>query len=501
MAAKIYTNPNMVIDASSDFGPDEIVDMIGKFEQMQSSKSAGKRADAQLAIDQANQLYLEQTRHKTEVADNAMNTWSAHGIDSQMTGFKTPIPSFNQKFDYQGSFDRAWTGYSREMKATNQSPSRSTFEAEFNANYTANLDKIANRFSALRDTERVRLGLDGDATLPGGLLDRHMQKSFNADNLFTTYATLHGAGAAETAMGYKPASAPKTWAKTVSNLFTKPSLTDPETGETMGGGLTKLGGASLLATPFGAGTYLGVKSWKQFGPAKEKFLKEAVANQEQYKQTYKRDKAGKLIKDKVTGKKIPIGLAEGSGLSADAFMEKYNMKKSEAFTKGKPTDKFIKAANRLTREGTTAGKALKFGKTYGGMAAGAGIGSRVGESLGGAITGGPGGEMIGSAAGGVSGAVAGAKGQRSLMKAFKKLSEPATLEKLRFWAKGKGAKGGAKKLLLKALGKLGVSAAGVVVPEPISTAVGIGGAAWAAHDIYQIAKEFPEIMDLIFTEE
>tara|TARA_R110000824_G_scaffold101854_1_gene241857 strand:+ start:52 stop:1554 length:1503 start_codon:yes stop_codon:yes gene_type:complete len=500
MASKIYTNPNMAIDTSSDFGPDEIIDMIGKFEQMQSSKSAGKRADAQLAIDQANQLYLEQTRHKTEVASNAMNVWSAHGIDSQMTGSQTPIPSFNQKFDYQGSFDRAWTGYSREMKATNQAPSRTTFEAEFNANYTANLNKIANRFSALRETERIRLGLDGDATLPGGLLDRHMQKSFNADNLFTTYATLHGAGPAETAMGYKPASAPKTWAKTVSNLFTKPSLTDPETGETMGGGLTKLGGAALLATPFGASTYLGVKSWKQFGPAKEKFLKEALDNEAKYKQTYKKDKDGKLIKDKA-GKKISTGTAPGSGLSAKEFTEKYNMKKSEAFTKGKPTDKFIKAANRLTREGTTAGKALKYGKTYGGMAAGAGIGSQVGESLGGAITGGPVGEMIGSATGGVSGAVAGAKGQRSMMKAFKQISKPETMEKLRWWAKGKGAKGGAKKLMLKALGKLGLSAAGVVIPEPVSSAVGVAGAAWAAHDIYQIAKEFPEIMDLIFTEE
>ena len=230
-------------------------------------------------------------------------------------------------------------------------------------------------------------------------------------------------------------------------------------------------------------------------------LKEALDNQARHKQTYKKDKAGKLIKDKVTGKKIPTGLAEGSGLSADEFMEKYNMKKSEAFTKGKPTDKFIKQANKLVRGGTTAGKVLNYGKTYGGMAAGAGIGSQVGESLGGAITGGPGGEMIGSAAGGISGAVAGAKGQRSMMNAFKKLSEPATLEKLRWWAKGKGAKGGAKKLLLKALGKLGVSVAGVAVPEPISSAVGVAGAAWAAHDIYQIAKEFPEIMDLIFTEE
>ena len=495
MAAKIYTNPNMAIDASSDFGPDEIVDMIGKFEQMQSSKSAGKRADAQLAIDQANQLYLEQTRHKTEVASNAMNVWSAHGIDSQMTGSQTPIPSFNQKFDYQGSFDRAWTGYSREMKATNQAPSRTTFEAEFNANYTANLDKIANRFSALRETERIRLGLDGDATLPGGLLDRHMQKSYNADNLYTTYATLHGAGAAETAMGYKPASAPKTWAKTVSNLFTKPSLTDPETGETMGGGLTKLGGAALLATPGAGATYLGVKSWKQFGPAKEKYLKEALDNEARYKQTYTKDKSGK---------KIPSGTAPDSGLSGGEkgdFKKKYGMLKSEAFKDGKPTAKLIKAANRLTREGTTAGKALKYGKTYGGMAAGAGIGSQVGESLGGAITGGPGGEMIGSAAGGVSGAVAGAKGQRSMMKAFKQISKPETMEKLRFWAKGKGAKGGAKKLMLKALGKLGLSAAGVVIPEPVSSAVGVAGAAWAAHDIYQIAKEFPEIMDLIFTEE
>jgi hypothetical protein len=500
MAAKIYTNPNMVIDASSDFGPDEIVDYMAKFEQMKTNEAASKRADAQLAIDQANQLFLEQTRHKTEVASNAMNVWSSHGIDSQMTGAQTPIPSFNQKFNYQDSFERAWTGYSREMKATKQAPNRQGFEAEFNANYTANLNKIANRFSALRDTERVRLGLDGDALLPGGLLDRHMQKSFNADNLFTTYATLHGAGAAETAMGYKPASAPKTWAKTVSNLFTKPSLTDPETGETMGGGLTKFGGAALLATPGGIGTYLGVKSWKQFGPAKEKYLKEALDNQAKYKPTYKKDKAGKLIRDKA-GKKISTGIAEGSGLSAEAFIEKYNMKKSEAFTKGKPTDKFIKAANKLARGGTVGGKALKYGKTYGGMAAGAGIGSQVGEALGGAITGGPGGEMIGSAAGGVSGAVAGAKGQRSMMSAFKKLSEPATLEKLRFWAKGKGAKGGAKKLMLKALGKLGISAAGVVVPEPVSTAVGVAGAAWAAHDIYQIAKEFPEIMDLIFTEE
>ena len=52
MGAKIYTNPNMTIDTSSDFGPDEIIDMIGKFEQMSANRAAGKRADAQLAIQE-----------------------------------------------------------------------------------------------------------------------------------------------------------------------------------------------------------------------------------------------------------------------------------------------------------------------------------------------------------------------------------------------------------------------------------------------------------------
>jgi phage gp29-like protein len=112
--------------------------------------------------------------------------------------------------------------------------------------------------------------------------------------------------------------------------------------------------------------------------------------------------------------------------------------------------------------------------------------------------------MAGSLTGGLTGAYAGAKGQRSLVNAVKKLGDPATIKRLSKYAAGKGVKKGVKSTLMKALAKLGVSAAGYLGPqaiEPISTVAGIAGTAWAAHDIYQIAKEVPELMDIIFTEE
>ncbi len=510
MGAKIYTNPNMAIDTSSDFGPDEIVDYMAKFEQMKNNQAASKRADAQLAIDQANQKFLEETRHKTEVATNAMSTWSSYGINSQITGAENPTPSFNQTFDYQGDFDRAWAGYSRAMKASGQAPNQQAFEAEFGANYNSNLTKIANRFSALRDSERVRTGITD--TSAGGLLDRYMQKHHNADNLYMTIATLHGADEAQRIMNYSPASAPSTWAKKAKKLFYKDSYTDPETGETMGGGLTKTGAATMIAFPaLGAGE-IARRSYKQFGPAKKTIMDEAKKLSANYKserkiyEKVKDKKTGKMVnKLNKQGKPIVKKVIPASGIKPEEFKAKYNMLKSEAFDKsGKPSDKFIKKANALARRETLAGKGLSYGRRYGGIAAGAGIGSQIGESLGGAITGGPGGEMAGSMTGGLTGAYAGAKGQRSLMKAVKQLSKPETLEKLRWWAKGRGAKSGAKKLLLKALGKLGISAAGYLGPqvaEPISTVAGLAGTAFAAHDIYQIAKEFPELMDIIFTEE
>jgi len=58
------------------------------------------------------------------------------------------------------------------------------------------------------------------------------------------------------------------------------------------------------------------------------------------------------------------------------------------------------------------------------------------------------------------------------------------------------------KLLLKfapeTAGKLAGSATATILPEPVSSVLGVAGMTWAAYDIFNLAKEMPELWAAIF---
>ena len=95
---------------------------------------------------------------------------------------------------------------------------------------------------------------------------------------------------------------------------------------------------------------------------------------------------------------------------------------------------------------------------------------------------------VGQAVSGIGGGVAGSIG---LAKVVKTLGDPAVRAKLKPLL---------KKFAPKLLVKLGASMAGYVGPhaaEPISTALGLAGTAWAAYDLIQLAKAVPDIAELL----
>jgi len=91
----------------------------------------------------------------------------------------------------------------------------------------------------------------------------------------------------------------------------------------------------------------------------------------------------------------------------------------------------------------------------------------------------------------IAGTAGGAATGIGLKKVVTKLSDPAVRAQLKPLL---------KKYAPKLLVKLGASMAGYVGPqaaEPISTALGLAGTAWAAYDLIQLAKLYPDIKALL----
>jgi hypothetical protein len=103
---------------------------------------------------------------------------------------------------------------------------------------------------------------------------------------------------------------------------------------------------------------------------------------------------------------------------------------------------------------------------------------------GGSVVGGGIGGMVGGETGKVAGEIGGA------------ITGPMVMK----WAMTDAGKKTLKKYAPAALAKLAGSMAGYMGPqasEPISTALGLGGTAWAVYDIMQLAKSMPEIARMI----
>jgi hypothetical protein len=497
MAKKTY-GPGITVDSSSDFGPQEILSYINQLYQMKGSADANARVQEEHSWRQADRIYEQETRRKNKIMDNAFNTYTTFGIDTNTTANPNYSLALNQAFDYQGNKANAFNKYAEIAKSADTTPNRALFEAEWDKNYKANLNMLANRFSAVREMERVRTGIKDF-----NLLDRHMasKPEYNANNLFKEYASHFGVMEAQQKLGYSPQIEPESYSKKFENVFFKESYTD-ETGKTLGGGMTTATGAgTLLSIPAaGMGAY---KTAGQYKKASEDILKQAKLDNARYAQNKE-----KITKGKNKGKWRVTGVKEGSGLSGGKdgkFFEKYKMLKNEAFDKdGKPTKKFNKYLRSKSLGQTTAGKAFGTARTYSGALAGGGAGAKAGELLAEALELGPVADLALTGTGAAAGAYGGQKIQRNVVNFAKQLSKPETIKRIKSWGANKGVKKGVKKSIMKALAKMGVSAAGFAGPqvlEPLSTAAGVAGMGWAAYDLYKIASEVPELMDIIFKQE
>jgi hypothetical protein len=157
------------------------------------------------------------------------------------------------------------------------------------------------------------------------------------------------------------------------------------------------------------------------------------------------------------------------GLSSDAWKKKY----------GKVTKKSILAqadelAKKNAKKATTFSKAVGKGSKWGKAA----LPYTAGISAGGAIGGALGSELAGQAVGGLG-----------TWQVMKKLKDPKVMKKFMAYA--------TKKLGPKVATKLGLSAAGIALPEGISTAVGLGGLAWTIHDILNAVGGDPELEQVL----
>lgn len=135
----------------------------------------------------------------------------------------------------------------------------------------------------------------------------------------------------------------------------------------------------------------------------------------------------------------------------------------------------IAAKNLFTGDKGSVVKALKssgYAKYGLGMVAGGAVASKIAEWMGAD----EGTQGLVSAGGTITGAI-------TAPKVMKAMTSPAFLKIL-------------KRHAPKIATKLAISAAGYVGPqaaEPISTALGLAGSAWAAYDIYQLTKSIPEL--------
>tara|TARA_R100000808_G_scaffold8744_1_gene24572 strand:+ start:1408 stop:2811 length:1404 start_codon:yes stop_codon:yes gene_type:complete len=449
---------------------------MGTIDRVQNILSQAQR----MRHAESNQQFMEDTRNQLLAAENALNKWKSYTTDDTSI-FNKDIS--NQQFNYHTDLETAWEGYRKEMLANGITyPDKEAFTRKFHDNFTQRIMTVARKFRAQREQIRAKTGIEDNV-----LLNKYMQKNHNADNLYLQTSSILGNDEAQQILGYSPPVKSKTWKKWAQDLLMKPSYTDPETGETIGGGMRGVLGFTIPGMALGA--------WQQYGEFsrnKADILKEAKANQNRHKQTFQKYKKGKnkgKFKLDKKGNKIPLGTKPGSGISAAEFMKKYNLSKSEAFgADGKPTKEFNKILNQKTLPETKTGKVLRAGRRNLKSLAGYGIGSTLGGELG-ELTGSEEAEFVGSVGGGIGGAI----GMRKL---WKKLQDPNTIKRL----KAVAAKSGKKGAINKILAKLGVSALGYVGPqaiEPFSTAVGAAGTAWAMYDIYKIAKEVPALMDIL----
>ena len=327
MAAKIYTNPNMTIDARSDFGPDEIMDYIGQFEQMRTAKSADARAERMAVLQEANIKYNQNLTEQTNNQTKALTQWSSYGLDHKAAA----NPDYNVAFSAKlPSLATQIEGYQKSSLANGiTNPDYATFQNDVLRQNAAYMNNIVGRFNL--EYDRLK---DENPNASEKSIMNELKLNYNADQVYENYMQVQSTNTTGRAvmnpLKYLPATVDEPFWKDALSMVYEPGIEGR--GAKLKGGPT----AGLMMTA--PAVYGAVKA---FGTVKEgsaEYLKAAEA---------------------------AWGKPKDGGMKADQYKKTYGETKTQS---GKPGTKF-NASSKLTKHArntglsqTYLGKAAKWAK-------------------------------------------------------------------------------------------------------------------------------------------
>ena len=479
MGAKIYTGQGIRVDDSSPTDIDSIKQYLDDYK-------ANKRADAQLAMQMANHNFQMQTLRETKASADALSTYAGGGYNWQGLADGNNADVFADRLPDAGDQFLKFKNQLESNGVTNVD--QMGFFQTKQQNDAAYMNMVIKRHNAIYDEVKRNNPYADEKDI-----HKYMQENFHGDRVYENAVQVYGEEAA-TLLNYIPQSRKTGWGEWGKSFFTDPAVKMSADEEGVGGGAKKGPGIAIAA-----GMGLKYADSRQVNRLAGEILKQAQADWKD--PVYEKDSKGKYKLDK-NKNKIRV---EGSGLDSDAFKKKYNLKKSEFGKRGGEFTGTTKSGNILKQargqsylgrmagwagekmpdvkdfaspmDVTTpkkAGKALKFGKQALPYAAGEFLGSGLAEAAG--YDG-----YVGQVAGGAAGAL-------GFNKVMKKLASPDNIKKI---------SGILAKKAPGVAAKLGLSAGAVALPEGISSLVGLGGLAWTAYDLMQLAQEIPELYDAL----
>jgi hypothetical protein len=440
MATQINITPSyasQVLNRTLKDIPDSLVEFVRQKSADKQAQQASARAERQLLMQEARHNYNVEMDKKAENADNALNNWTSHGYDWDLLAQEDASAAYASQLPTSSAaiagYTKEMTGYGMQANPNNLLANRDVLDKRW-------VNALSNRF--INDARTFKQS-GKNSLLSDDKLNRHLQENYNARNVFNQYANVYGYTQAlnHFAEVYTPTQDKTGLGDWFSSKFVSPDITDPQAGGSVSGtGEVNVGGTAK--TVGGAG-FLGT-----------------VAQSTRRGMNRTQDILSDVKKDWKKG-----------SMSAKDFLAKYGMTKTQAG--GNPNVKGAKFDTaddilKYARGESFKGNIFRHGKS---VLPGA-IGYSAGDLGMGMLTDDETAKTVGGlTVGGISQFVASKKGRDLLKKHAPKL---------------------AAKLAVSSAGYLGPQAA-----EPISTALGAAGTAWAMWDIYQLAKSVPEIYDAI----
>ena len=431
----------MAIDTSSAFGPDEIMDYIGQFEQMRTAKSADARAERISVLQEANMKFQQDTARKTQGMREGYLTHTAEGLDWES------ITSNDTNKMFGGALPDISSQLAK-MDSVSKSYGTSFDTGEFLAGVQSNRQKymsfVANRFKAQK--EALENTPYANPTDIASVLtnDYHGRNVYNnlLDSGFDDLTASKMLG------GYKPGPRKATWGEWAESWYRDPEIAGKgggiSPGKIAGYGGTAIGTAAVTA--WGSAKILD--TYKDYADIKNKDL-DSIKNLQK--------KIGYEKELKTLGPESAKDLGK-----YQKELTELNKKLADKYPKSEAAKKW-------------AGKGLRGARNIGLFAA-----SRYGTGKLGEIAGGDLGREVGEIAG-TAGAPAVNKIAKNIYSKVKKLGTRRALELI--------AKKGGWKLAASVAGKGALGAIGTPFSGGVSAAISGGLLVKDLVDIYNILNE------------